>query len=412
LRIGERTSAQSVSLVDRRSTSARTARWLAQYALAIAAVIIATGLTHLVDQWSIETPRTLFYATAIALTTWFAGAGPGALSIVLSAFLVDYFFIPPIHEVSFGNKSQLWFLIFIGIGVAAYLISLQRRRSEHKLAKAKDELEAHVKSRTVDLIETNKRLAQEINQHERTLHEVQDLQSEMVRMARVLTVGELTASIAHELNQPLMSVTANAEAALNWLQQGPPNIVRAQRSVSDVLIAANRASEILRHIRKLINHEPLHLEPLSLNDVVNSALSLARSTLRQNRIHVERRLTRPLNPIRGDRVQLEQMILNLLTNAIEALGGIRDRNRSITIKTDNLSDHSVVLTFEDNGCGVANPDIEQIFKPFYSTKQNGMGMGLSIVRSIAKWHDGTISMQSAADKGTEFRIVFPTSGLT
>ena len=376
------------------------------------AVGIATALAHLIDQWSVENPRTIFYATAIALTTWFAGALPGALSVILSALVVDYFFIPPIHVVNFGGRSLLWFLIFMGVAVAAYLVSLQRRRSERQLAQAKDELEAHVKKRTIDLIETNKRLAQEISEHERTLHEVQDLQSEMARMSRVLTVGELTASIAHELNQPLMSVTANAEAALNWLQLAPANILRAQRSVNDVLIAAGRASEILRHIRKLINHEPLHLEPLSLNDVVSSALSLARTTLRQNRIHVERRLSRPLNPIKGDRVQLEQMVLNLLTNAIDALGGIRDRTRSITIRTDNLSDHSIALSFEDNGCGIPDPDIEQIFKPFYSTKQNGMGIGLSIVRSIAKWHGGTISMQSFPDKGTEFRIVFPTSGVT
>jgi C4-dicarboxylate-specific signal transduction histidine kinase len=377
-----------------------------RYSTAPALVFLATALIQLIHFWTRDSTSYLLYVVAVVLTTWFADRGPGALSIVLSALALDFFFISPVWILSFSLKSLIWTFIFIYACVFAYLVSLQRKRVEGLLEQARNELEERVRMRTGELIASNNQLLLEIAERERAAHEVQSLQSEMARMSRILTVGALTASITHEIAQPLTSVVANCEAALGWLGREPPDIDKSKRSVSSALSAGQRAANILKHIRSLIDQGPSRLSLIQLPEIVETALSLSRSALWRSKIHVERKISKDCRPILGDRIQIEQLLLNLVNNSIDALAEVGDRRRTITISIGMNDDNRVEMIFRDNGCGMQAVETENVFRPFFSTKTKGIGMGLSIVGLIVSRHGGSIRVRSWPNLGTEFCLSF------
>lgn len=377
-----------------------------RYSIAPASVCLATASIQLIRFWTNDSTSYLLYVAAVVLTTWVADRGPGALSIILSALALDFFFIPPIWALSFSLKSTIWTFIFIGACVIAYLVSLQRKRVESLLEQARDDLEERVRIRTGELIASNNRLMLEIAEREHTAHEVENLQVEMARMSRILTVGALTASVTHEIAQPLTSVVANCEAALGWLGRDVPNVDKSKHSVSSALSAGQRAADILKHIRSLIDQGPSKLSLIRLPEIVETALSLSRSTLWRSKIHVERQISKDCPPILGDRIQIEQLLLNLLSNSLDALAEIDDRRRTVTISIGMNDDGRVEMTFSDNGCGMQAVETENVFRPFFSTKTKGIGMGLSIVSSIISRHGGSIRVRSWPNLGTEFCLSF------
>jgi PAS domain S-box-containing protein len=232
-------------------------------------------------------------------------------------------------------------------------------------------------------------------------------QAELAHVTRVTMLGELTTSIAHEVNQPLSAVITNAEACLRWLDLETPDMTKARRSVEWVVEDGNRASEIIRHVRALAKKTDLEKVSLDLNDVVREVIVLVQRESNSHCVSLRTELTSDLPMIRGDRVQLQQVIINLVMNGIEAMEHVGDRSRELLIRSRHDDSQGVVLSVTDCGVGISVEDADLLFKAFFTTKSGGLGMGLSICRSIVEAHGGRLSAFRNAGPGTTFQFFLP-----
>jgi PAS domain S-box-containing protein len=242
------------------------------------------------------------------------------------------------------------------------------------------------------------------NHAERALRKAQ---AELAHVTRLTTLGELTASIAHEVNQPLAAVVANAEACLRWLDREIPDLAAARRSAEWVINDGIRASEVIRRVRMLAKKTDLERMPLDVNDVVTEAVALVQRELISHRVSLRTELVPAGAKILGDRVQLQQVILNLLMNGIEAMEPVIDRPRELIIRSGRDGPDQVLLSVTDCGTGISADGAERLFKAFFTTKSSGMGMGLSICRSIVEAHGGRLSASNNEAPGATFQFVLP-----
>jgi PAS domain S-box-containing protein len=232
-------------------------------------------------------------------------------------------------------------------------------------------------------------------------------QAELAHVTRVTTLGELTASIAHEVNQPLTAVVANAEACLGWLDRETPDLKAARRSAAWVINDGIRASEVVRRVRALANKADTEKVPLDVNDVVREVATLVQSELISHRISLRTELApTPLN-ILGDRVQLQQVIINLVMNGIEAMQPVAGRPLELVIRSGQEGICRAFLSVADCGVGISGDDMDRLFKAFFTTKSGGMGMGLSICRSIVEAHGGCLSASRNEGPGATFQVALP-----
>jgi PAS domain S-box-containing protein len=233
-------------------------------------------------------------------------------------------------------------------------------------------------------------------------------QAELAHVTRVTTLGELTASISHEVNQPLAAAVANAEAALQWLDRETPNLAAARRSVEWVINDNYRASEVVQRVRALAKKKTIEKTPLDLNQVAKEAIELVQRELVSHRVSLRTELAPALAKILGDRIQLQQVIINLLMNAIEAMQPVTDRPRELVVRSGQDETHQVLLSVTDCGVGIAAENANQLFSAFFTTKSSGLGMGLSISRSIVEAHGGRLSASgNKGGPGATFQIVLP-----
>jgi signal transduction histidine kinase len=242
----------------------------------------------------------------------------------------------------------------------------------------------------------------------RQLAEVQARQrmAELARVNRFSTAGELTATIAHEINQPLGSILTNAETAQAILKSPNPDIAELDEIVSDIVRDDRRASEVIRRMRSLLTKAPFDLKRLDLNDVARETVDFLSTLAVARKVELTSLMTQNTLPILGDRIQLQQVILNLVVNGIDAMKDTPGENRIITVRTSRV-DKFATLSVSDRGSGIAEDKLKEIFEPFFTSKADGMGMGLSIARTITEAHNGMISAKNRDHGGASFQIRLP-----
>jgi PAS domain S-box-containing protein len=229
-------------------------------------------------------------------------------------------------------------------------------------------------------------------------------QAELAHAARVATLGELSASIAHEVNQPLASIVASGEAAIRWLDRDVPEKERAQRAIMRLLNEAQRASQVIRRIRELAKKAEPEMAQVDINGLVEDAVTLVHREAAGQCVAVRTQLASELPPVRGDRIQLQQVLINLAINGIQAMASVTDRARELVIRTQRRGDDELLVAVEEAGVGIAPENLDRLFNAFYTTKPDGMGMGLSISRSIVEAHGGKIWATRNSGPGMTFQF--------
>jgi signal transduction histidine kinase len=233
-------------------------------------------------------------------------------------------------------------------------------------------------------------------------------QVELAHANRVATVGQMTASIAHEVNQPIGALVTNAYAALRWLRADPPDLDEASQALEDIIKDGRRVSDVIDGLRALVKKAPPKTDLLDINDAIMDTVALARGEILKNRVALETQLATDLPPIRGDRVQLQQVIMNLVVNAIEAMSAMDEGTRELKIGANKDQD-DIHITVRDAGPPLKPESLERFFETFHSTKSSGMGMGLSICRSIIEAHRGRIWATANVSRGATLHVTLPAS---
>jgi PAS domain S-box-containing protein len=247
----------------------------------------------------------------------------------------------------------------------------------------------------------------DVTSHRRAEAELHEAQANLAHVTRVTALGELAASIAHEVNQPLAAVVTNAAACLRWLDREPANLKEARGTLQSIIKDGNRAGEVIQRVRALANKTADQKAPLDVNEVVNEVISLAQRELSSHRVALRLELAPALPLILANRIQLQQVILNLVINAIEAMQPVKDRPRELVIRTRQDEASQVLVTVSDCGVGVAAENADRLFDAFFTTKSSGMGMGLSICRSIVDAHGGRLSATGHVGPGATFQFTLP-----
>jgi two-component system sensor kinase FixL len=240
-------------------------------------------------------------------------------------------------------------------------------------------------------------------------YELQRNRQELAHLTRVCALGELTASLAHELNQPLTAILSNAQAAQRFMTREPIDLAEVREILSDLVEDNNRASGILRRIRALVKKGEVELAPLSLASVIGDVALLVRSDAIVKSIRVTLDIDAQLPPVRGDKVQLQQVVLNLLLNAFDAMANRAAGEREVTVSAVHNDAGAVHVAVRDRGAGLSADDRERIFKPFYTSKRDGLGLGLSISRSIVEMHGGHIWAENNEARGATIHFTLPAA---
>lgn len=255
----------------------------------------------------------------------------------------------------------------------------------------------------VGAVIVNEDVTEQKKREERLRH----TEMELARIARMTMMGELTATIAHEVNQPLAAVVTNANAALRWLVMSPPNLDEARKAVHRIVSDGNRASEVIQRIRALMKKREPARKPMSVNELVQETLALIQLELKRKKISLKTELAPDLPLVPADFVLLQQVLLNLAVNAIDSLSVITERPRTLNIRTNRSEPGAVQVTVRDNGVGINRQENERLFEPFFTTKPGGLGMGLAISRSIIEAHGGRLWATPRHGQGAIFQFNLP-----
>jgi PAS domain S-box-containing protein len=235
--------------------------------------------------------------------------------------------------------------------------------------------------------------------------ELRSSRQELARVGRQLTMGAITASIAHEINQPLTAILANANAGLQWLSNETPDRDEAAAALERVVGNCQRARQVMETVRAMFKKDTKENALLDMNNLVREVFGLLDSELQRNGVVVKYELSQELPRVFGDQVQLQQVILNLVINAIDAMSSVIDRPRTLRVSSERCDPAGLILTVQDSGTGIDPKDIKRIFEPFFTTKSQGRGMGLSICRSIVGAHGGEVTASLASPHGTAFHVI-------
>jgi len=247
----------------------------------------------------------------------------------------------------------------------------------------------------------------DVDDRERVQQQLARTQSEFARLSRVLSMGEMAVSIAHEINQPLTAVVTHGYACLGWLRAEPPNLEKARSTTQKIVDEGTRAGAVVQRIRALFSRDTMPRESVDINAVIREMARLLRDTSLRQETRIRLQLAGGLPPVEIDRVQMQQVLLNLAVNGMEAMSAITGRRRELLIGTSLGPSGEILVRVEDSGAGIAPEDAERVFDPFYSTKEGGIGVGLSICRSIIEAHEGRLWTEPRPGGGSIFQFTVP-----
>jgi C4-dicarboxylate-specific signal transduction histidine kinase len=377
-----------------------------RYSLAILFVLVAL-LASLGLQEPFSNPSWFLFPTGVLAATWICGNGPGWVAVCLSTFAVQYFFVPPFRTWILQPRDIPFFISFVACEVVANRIVAWRVRTENALREARDALEVRVAERTADMENANKALREQMAEQRRTEETLQATRTELARVVRITAIGEMAASIAHEVNQPLAAVVANADACVAWLTRQTPDLGEAKSAALRAVEGATRASQVIARIRSLISKGAPQREPVDINSLIEEALVLAKGQVVLNKISLSLLLDPALPLVSGDRIQLQQVLMNLIANAIDAMANVTGRERTLEIRSQRVQAQSISVSVQDSGIGISEEFISRLFEPFFTTRAQGIGMGLAISHSIIEAHGGRLWAESKLNEGTIFRFTLP-----
>jgi signal transduction histidine kinase len=344
---------------------------LQRYGLAVISCGVALPVA-----WPIDAPASCFLL-AVMVSSLFGGLGPGLLSVALSAVAYQHYFLwrtaSPAHEPA----ALLRFTAFLVATLLVTGLMETKRRAEHSRSRAEEAL--------------------------------RQANSDLARVSRATTMGELTASLAHEVNQPIAAAVTDSKTCLRWLMRDPPDLVEAREAASRTIKDATRAAEIISRVRQLFKKGIPQRELVDVNEIIHEMVVLLRSEATRYSISVRTNLMGNPAHVMGDRLQLQQVVMNLIINAIDAMREV-DGTRQLTINSQPAENDEVVISISDTGVGIPPQQADQIFDAFFTTKPAGTGMGLRISRSIAEAHGGRLWAATNTSRGATFHLSLPAKG--
>jgi len=392
--------------VESNSGARRLTSALLRCGLAVALVAAALAVS-LFLQNIVSTAGYVFFYVAVVASTWFGGKWAGSVAVMLSTLVVEYFFMPPIYSLSVNREFLPIFIEFSASSALVAWFSSWRRQAETALQYARDELQLRVEERTVELKRTNEQLLEEIAERKRAEDAYYEAQAELARVTRISALGALAASISHEVNQPLAAVVTNADACMMWLSSEPPNLEEARIAVDCIAQQGTRASDVVRQIRAMFTKGAPERARVQVNELISEVGALMQADITRNQVALQTELANDLPAAMGDRVQLQQVLVNLVQNGIEAMSAVTERPRHIVIRSERLASNEVLVAVRDSGIGIAPKNERRIFDTFFTTKAQGMGMGLSISSSIIEAHGGRLWASANSDFGATLQFTLP-----
>jgi C4-dicarboxylate-specific signal transduction histidine kinase len=350
----------------------------------------------------------LLYLAVVVLLSSADAFVPSVIVSIIAVSCLDVFFIPPTFSLRLSNPLDYFALVaFLGTSWLVTQQMARRKRAEEALQKLAGELESKVRQRTFELASANDKLRSEMNEHQRAEEALQKAQAELAHVSRLMTLGELTASISHEVNQPIAAVVTNGQVCLRLLALETPRPDDVRTTVERIVRDANRASEVIQRIRALAKRSEPQMMSLDINDVIREATLLVQREVLSHGVSLRTELASAVPAVRGDRIQLQQVVINLLINGVEAMASITDRPREIIVRSQLYEEGQVIVAVLDSGIGIDSQTAEKLFSAFFTTKPSGMGMGLSISRSIIRAHGGRLWVSPNADHGAAFQFTVP-----
>jgi C4-dicarboxylate-specific signal transduction histidine kinase len=373
------------------------------YGIAVLSVAAALNISRWPALHLQDAPVSLFLC-AVILSAWFGGVGPGLLATILSALAFYYYFLPPIYSLDAKPGEIPRLVIFTVSALFVGSLSAAERSAIESLRRARDDLRKTVQ----ELQSTNKALQAESLERKHAEEARREAQAELARVSRVTTMGELTASLAHEVNQPIAAAVTNANTCLRWLTRDHPDVEEAREAASRIVKDGTRAAEIIKRIRLLFKKGSPERELVDVNEVIQEMIVLLRSEATRYNISVRMELAADLPRIIGDRVQLQQVLMNLIVNSIDAMKEVEGA-RELAVKSQRTEKEEVLVSVSDTGVGLPPHQADQVFNAFFTTKPHGTGMGLRISRSIVESHGGRLWAANNSPRGANFCFTLPTN---
>jgi len=369
----------------------------------IAVLSVAAAL--IISRWPalhLEAAPVSLFLCAVMFSAWFGGVGPGLLATALSGLAFYYYFLPPMYSLAAKPEEIPRLVIFAVSALFVGSLSAAQRSATESLRRARDDLKGTVQ----ELRATNEALHAESLERKHAEEALHQAQADLARVSRVTTMGELTASLAHEVNQPIAAAVTNANACLRWLTREHPDIEEARAAAMRIVKDGTRAAEIIKRTRLLFKKGTPQRELVDVSEVIREMIVLLRGEATRHNILVGTELAADLPQVMGDRVQLQQVLMNLVLNGIDAMKDI-DGARELAIKSERAENGQLLVSVIDTGMGLPQQQADQIFNAFFTLKPQGTGMGLSISRSIVESHGGRLWAADNSPRGASFYFTLP-----